>query len=333
MNPQAEAESLREPGRPSRTSIMVAAARAFGSHDPDPSVRNPDWLAERLLGPDELKLISEHPLSAALAQDYREAGRDLQVVGTAMMMIIRTRFIDERLVYAVRNGATQVVILGAGFDSRAYRFHESLKDAAVFEVDSPATQEIKRQRVEAVLGSAPGNVTFVPIDFNIDSLGGALVKAGFRPAEKTFFTWEGVSMYVAEEGVRQTLRTVATQSAPGSSLVMDYASRSVIEIIKNNPDLPAIKQLTAWGEPWIFGVPGGQEREFFADLGLEPAQMFAVFSPETIARYLTRKDGTTFGLTPGMPRPMPPQGAGAAAAAAAAGKPGSFYSLAELIVK
>jgi methyltransferase (TIGR00027 family) len=310
---------------------MVAAARAFGAHDPDPSVRNPDWLAEHLLGPDELQLISEVPLSAALAQDYREAGRDPQVAGGAMLMIIRTRYIDERLVEAVRNGATQVVILGAGFDSRAYRLHELLRGAAVFEVDSPATQQIKKRRVEAVLGGAPRNVTYVPIDFNIDQLSDALAKGGYRPAEKTFFTWEGVSMYVAEDGVRETLRTVATQSAPGSSLVMDYTTRSAIELIKKMPDLPFVKQLASWGEPWIFGVPDGQEREFFLELGLEPAQMFAVFSPETIARYATRKDGTTFGITPGMPRPAPQQGT-AAAAAAAAGRSGSFYSLCELIV-
>src|SRR5580692_3009238 len=130
MNPQAknepsENELKPEPRRLSRTSIMVAVGRAFGSHDPDPGVRNPDWLAERLLGPDELALIDEHPLRAALAQDYREAGRDMQVLGLTLMMIIRTRFIDERLLHAVSKGASQVVILGAGFDSRAYRFHEA----------------------------------------------------------------------------------------------------------------------------------------------------------------------------------------------------------------
>src|SRR5580692_3774956 len=118
MNPQAknepsENELKPEPRRLSRTSIMVAVGRAFGSHDPDPSVRNPDWLAERLLGPDELGLIQEHPLASALSQDNREAGRDPLVSGTALLMIIRTRFIDERLLHAVRDGATQVVILGA----------------------------------------------------------------------------------------------------------------------------------------------------------------------------------------------------------------------------
>jgi len=112
MQQQTKSDALRMPSRPSRTSIMVAAERAFGSHDPDPSVRNPDWLAERLLGPDEMDLIEAHPLRAALAQDYREASRDFEVVGISMMMIIRTRFIDAYLESAVRNGAAPTRFLG-----------------------------------------------------------------------------------------------------------------------------------------------------------------------------------------------------------------------------
>lgn len=328
MQPQTERNPSSSPGRPSRTSIMVAAARAFGSHDPDPSVRNPDWLAERLLGLDEMDLIEAHPLRAALAQDYREASRDFEVVGISMMMIIRTRFIDAYLESAVRNGATQVVILGAGFDSRAYRFHELLRDVAVFEIDSLATQETKKRRVAAVLGGIPGNVLYVPIDLNSHKLGDVLGKAGWRASEKTFFIWEGGSVYVAEDGVRETLRTIATQSTPGSSLVMDYASRNVIEMIKRDPNVPMNRHLTAWGEPWVFGVPDGQERDFFMEMGFESAHLFPMYSPEIILRYVTRKDGTMFGVTPGMPRTMPPP----AAAAAAPGRAGSFYSLAELIV-
>jgi methyltransferase (TIGR00027 family) len=312
---------------PSRTSILVAAARAFGSHDPDPGIRNPDWLAERLLGPDELALLDQHPLRGALAQDYREASRDLQVLGLTLMMIIRTRFIDDCLVNALRNGATQVVILGAGFDSRAYRFHEALKGAAVFEVDSAATQELKKRRVEAVLGGLPRDVTYVPVNFNVDSLGTVLREAGCDASKKTFFTWEGVSMYVAEEGVRQTLRSIAAGSGPGSSLVMDFASAKMVEMFKQLPDVGPIKQFSAWGEPWVFGVPETVERDFFAGLGFDLSQMFSVYSMETIARYATRKDGTTFGITPGMPRPTPPQGTNSASML---GRPGSFYSLAEL---
>ncbi len=293
-------------------------------------MRNPDWLAERLVGPDELALIDQHPLRDALAQDYREASRDMQVVGLTLMMIIRTRFIDDCLLSAVRNGVKQVVILGAGFDSRAYRFHEALKGVAVFEVDSAATQEIKKRRADAVLGGLPRAVTYVPINFNVDDLGTVLKKAGCDASKKTFFTWEGVSMYVEEEGVRQTLRAIAARSAPGSSLVMDFASAKMIEMFKQLPDAAPIKQFSTWGEPWVFGVPAAGELEFFAGLGLDVAQMFSVYAAETVARYATRKDGTTVGITPGMPRATAPQGS---SSASMLGRPGSFYSLAELTVK
>src|SRR5215470_15142669 len=107
---------------PSRTSLMVAAGRALGSREPEAAVRNPDYLADRLLGPDELALIEGHPLSAALGKPYEEVRDDYAAMGTAIMMLMRTKFIDEKLVNAVEQGAEQVVILGAGFDTRAYRF-------------------------------------------------------------------------------------------------------------------------------------------------------------------------------------------------------------------
>jgi methyltransferase (TIGR00027 family) len=251
----------------------------------------------------------------------------MQVLGLTLMMIIRTRFLDDRLVNAVREGATQVVILGAGFDSRAYRFHEALQEVKVFEVDSVPTQELKKRRVQAVMGGLPRSVTYVPVNFNVDSLGTVLREAGCDASQKTFFTWEGVSMYVAEEGVRQTLRAIATGCAPGSSLVMDFASAKMVEMFKQLGDVPAVKQFSAWGEPWVFGVPETVEREFFAELGFELTQMFSVYSPETVARYATRRDGTTFGITPGMPRPVAPQNT------TMSGRPGSVYSLSELTVR
>src|SRR6188474_3057889 len=115
-------------GLPSRTSILTAAARALGSREPDPSVRNPDWLADRLIGPAELKLIEEHPIGTALDRDIRDAMNDLDVFGFVWLMLVRTRFIDEMFDRAVRSGAKQVVILGAGFDTRAHRFSELLRD-------------------------------------------------------------------------------------------------------------------------------------------------------------------------------------------------------------
>jgi methyltransferase (TIGR00027 family) len=326
---------LREPvtshrGKISRTSILVAAARAFGSRDPDPTVRNPDWLAEEMLGPNELSLIQGHPLRSALAQDYVEACRDTEVAGLTMMMLVRTRFIDERLVTAVRSGTSQIVILGAGFDTRAYRFHELLRQSVVFELDYPAMLDLKKQRVEAVIGALQSHVIYAPIDFDTDRIGVVLGKVGWRPQDRTFFSWEGVSMYVSGAGVRETLRTIAATSAPGSSLVMDYAPLSLVEFFEKHPDVPRARQLTSWGERWIFGIPDGQECEFFMEMGFDQIRFLQVNGAEAVARYLRRQDGRVFDAISAAPTGMPLQNASAAISRGTT-KVG-LYSLAEAIV-
>src|ERR1700740_989879 len=92
------------PGQPSRTSIVVAALRAFGAREPDVAVRNPDGLAARLITPADLQLIPQHPISRALQQDYRAARRDREVSGMANLMLVRTRFVDDQLRNALGSG-------------------------------------------------------------------------------------------------------------------------------------------------------------------------------------------------------------------------------------
>jgi methyltransferase (TIGR00027 family) len=283
------------PGRPSRTSIMVAAARAFGAREPDPSVRNPDYLAERLLGPAERELIREHPIAAALEGDYQNARQDMQVAGTANLMLVRTRFIDEHLLRSLERGATQVVTLGAGFDTRGYRFQDQLRGKRLFEVDHHGTQEFKKRRVAEVLGSAPDNVTYVEIDFQKDKLADALHAAGYESSAQTFFVWEGVCMYLKEETVRETLRFIAAESAGGSSLVLDYACRATIDALNRFPSHPTHRFSTQWGEPWLLGMPDYREREFFRECGLELRESISLARGREQQRYLTRADGTRLG--------------------------------------
>ncbi len=281
-------------GLPSRTSILTAAARAFGSREPDASVRNPDWVADRLIGPAELSLIADHPLSKALDQDFQEAINDPDVFGFTWLMLVRTRFIDELMERAVRSGATQLVILGAGFDTRAHRFAELLKDTAIVEIDYGTTQEYKKRRVEVALGGAPANVVYAPIDFARENLGEVLRRAGFEPRRKTYYICEGVSMYVPEEGMKQTLRAIAAESAPGSVLLLEYLNRSGLEMAKKYP-MKMIKNAFDWGEPFVFGVPDGRDREFFLEAGLELGETLKIGSPESVKRYATRLDGSYYG--------------------------------------
>ena len=181
------------------------------------------------------------------------------------LLLIRTKFIDEHLQRALENGAKQVVILGAGFDTRAYRFAEPLKDKRVFEVDYRSTQEIKKRRLVAASITVPRHVRFAEIDFRKDSLHEVLTNAGYQAAEKTFFIWEGVSMYLSENAVRETLRSISSHSAAGSSLVMDFAGQAMIEMLQKLPELSQHNYTTHWGEPWTFGFPDGREIEFFRE--------------------------------------------------------------------
>jgi methyltransferase (TIGR00027 family) len=288
------------PGRPSRTSIMVAAARAFGAREPDPSVRNPDHLAERFLGPAERELIREHPLAAALEGDYHQGRQNMEVANTTNLMLVRTRFIDEHLLRALERGATQVVILGAGFDTRGYRFQDQLLGRRFFEVDHRGTQEFKKRRVTEVLGSPPDHVTYVEIDFQKDKLADVLHRAGYQSSAQTFFIWEGVCMYLKEEAVRETLQFVATESAAGSSLVLDYACRATLDALNRFPNHPSHRFSTHWGEPWLFGMPDNREREFFRECGLELRESMSLVRGREQQRYLTRADGTR--LSRGRPR-------------------------------
>jgi methyltransferase (TIGR00027 family) len=286
----------------SRTSIYVAAGRAVGAREPDPSVRNPDYLAEKLLG-DPASLVLDHPAVRALTLPYEEAMQDLEVVNIVRAMMVRTRFIDEALERAVADGTAAVVILGAGFDSHAYRCQELLTGVRVFEVDRPATQALKKQRVTEVLGGPPPNLTYVAIDFQHEDLAEVLARHGHDARRRTFFILEGVTMYVPEEGVRATLRYIASHP-PGSAVVFDFVYRAMVDMIAKTDLATAPKAARPFlerflnlikDEPWVFGVPVGGEREFIAACGLELRDLLTIGGEESLKRYVTKSDGTQLG--------------------------------------
>jgi methyltransferase (TIGR00027 family) len=282
--------------------LYVAAGRALGAREPDESIRNPDYLAERLLGPDERALVADQAVVQALELDFAEARKNIEALSSAIMMIIRTRFIEERLEQAIRGGVSQVVILGAGFDTRAYRLTELLEAVRVFEVDQPSTQEYKKRRIRETGIEVPSNLTYVAVDFRHDKVGDVLTAAGYDSNRKTFFIWEGVTMYLPEAAVEETLRWVAAQ-APGSTIIFDFVGAMVIQFmatadLSKFPEaaqkaFERLRRLTA-GEPWIFGLPDTGEREFLTKLGLELRELLPVGGPESMKRYLTRSDGTPY---------------------------------------
>ena len=141
----------------------------------------------------------------------------------------RTRYIDEYVNTCIDDGLEQLIILGAGYDSRAYRIERLKGRVTVFEVDHPATQKLKIEKVKKMLDPLPGNVVYVPIDFNRETLPQSMSQSRYDRDKKSLFIWEGVTPYLTAEAVDETLHFVARNSGPGSSIIFSYILKSVVD--------------------------------------------------------------------------------------------------------
>ena len=202
--------------RPSRTAHMVAFGRAVAdaglSHVPD--FRDPT--ARVFLGEKGRRGLDK---TIQAGREGRGFGQEMSL-RMGDLIALRTAAIDMAVRDAIAGGATQLVILGAGYDGRAWRMPE-LAGVRVFEVDHPATQGDKRAHLSE-LPSTSAIVSFVAIDFERESLGAVLEHAGHDPLSPTCWIWEGVVMYLSRDAMRKTLAAIAGRSAPGSTLIVNY---------------------------------------------------------------------------------------------------------------
>jgi methyltransferase (TIGR00027 family) len=227
--------------RPSRTAHFVALGRAMAdiglSHVPD--FRDP---TARVF----LREKGKRSL-AKTTQAAREGTRGIAVESARVMadlIALRTAAIDAAVRDAVAGGARQLVILGAGYDGRAWRMPE-LAGVRVFEVDHPSTQGDKRAHLSE-LPPAAGVVSFVSMDFERESLDTVLERAGHDRAAPTCWIWEGVVMYLTRDAMRATLADVAGRSAPGSTLIVNYHTAHRRFIARLIFRLIGEPQISAW---------------------------------------------------------------------------------------
>lgn len=257
------------PGEVSKSAESVCVFRAMAAQHPDPKLRNPDDLAEQLCG---------IPANVPQSMGY-------------FYVNARTHYIDAALNRAAQAGITQVVVLGAGFDSRAYRFRESQPGIRFFEVDLPDTIEAKKQRLAGIFGAVPEHVRYAPIDFNTQRLEDVLPPLGYDAAQRTFFILEGVVMFVDEAGISATLAFIRKHSAPGSRAVYDYVLRQVIE--KEYDRYPGSAETAYWmwrrGEPYVSGWTPREAAAFAKKHGLRVLE--DVGERELTRRHLTGSDG------------------------------------------
>ena len=278
---------------PNSTAQLATLARAVASFEADPRIRVSDHLATEFLSPGLARLARSRLLRRVAIRLYQR-----KLPGAYPYTIARTRHIDMVLRQELENDSRQVVILGAGYDSRAYRFHDAFPTAHFFEVDFPATSARKVARVAAVLGGLPAHVSYAPVDLTVDSLDSSLAMVGYDPGQRTLFIWEGVTMYLTASAVDDTLAFVAGQSGTGSSIIFDYVFRS---ILAGDSTLygaaEAVRLVRKRGEPFRFGIEPGEVASFLRERDLECVSALGPADLERI--YLSRSDGTLFGRAVG----------------------------------
>jgi len=192
--------------------------------------------------------------------------------GVNGFLVARDRYIDDVLQTFLNAGLQQLVILGAGYDSRAYRFDLPGR-VKTFEVDHPATQSDKLARVRAIFDELTGHVTYVPVDFNTQTLAECLPAGGYDPRLKTLFIWQGVSMYLTAATVNATLAFVVEQSAPGSAIVFDYVYQAVLDGVQKHSEVGGMRRYRRMiGEGLTFGIPEGVAEAFMQVRGFQPVK-------------------------------------------------------------
>jgi methyltransferase (TIGR00027 family) len=193
---------------------------------------------------------------------------DRMAPGAAAFITARERYIDDFLKSCLSEALDQVVILGAGFDTRAYRIAE-IEKTRVFEIDHPDTQSEKLIRLTKAIGRLPDHVSFIPVDFNSESLAERLLSSGYSEKGKTLFIWQGVVVYLTAEGVDSTLAFIASHSSPGSTVIFDYFYNETLHDI-SRPEVKMMQRAAkATGEGYLFGIDQGQIEQFLVQRGFD----------------------------------------------------------------
>lgn len=242
----------------SLTAAGIALVRAIESEKPDDERICYDPYARQFI-----PTWMYHILGFFIKSGYAER----RGPGVNGFLAVRDRYIDDVLIRFLEEGLEQLVILGAGFDSRSYHF-DLPGQVKTFEVDHPTTQLDKLKKVQAIFGKLPEHVSYVAIDFNSQTLQERLLAAEYNPQLITLFIWQGVSMYLTNAAVDATLRFVVNHSGPGSAIVFDYLYQAVLDGIQRQQEVVNMRRYRFMtGEGLMFGIPEGEVEAFLKARG------------------------------------------------------------------
>jgi methyltransferase (TIGR00027 family) len=242
-----------ENAKESLTALVSCFSRGYHATRSSQPVFN-DFLANALLKEEERQLIATNwanaiaffdPEMGATLQSFDEKLDWVMTTRNIPQLVSRARYAEDGLVAAIERGVRQYVILGAGFDTFALRQRNLPEDFTIFEVDHPATQAFKMNRLNEMGIEIPANVKFVPVDFQHDSLQVELRNSGYEQRQLTYFSLLGVAMYLERQDFYRLLSNVSAMSANGSSFVFDYLDDTAFNDQLASKKLIQMRQITA----------------------------------------------------------------------------------------
>jgi methyltransferase (TIGR00027 family) len=240
----------------SRTADMTCGCRALSFYERNPLYKSSDWVAPRLL-PRKMQPFVRIGLTRKLLR------RLMGPKGVYEWVIARTRYIDDALLRACNEDFSQVVLFGAGFDSRGVRFKTQLKEMRLFELDAPTTQRMKVEQFRLRGVDVPPNVTFVPINFETESVKDKLEQSGFKMGQRTLVILEGVLQYLNPHAVDTTFTTIQAIVGAGSRIIFDHAYGAVLRGEgKAYGQERMIDGVNRFGESWQFGLDEAEVKGF-----------------------------------------------------------------------
>ena len=187
-------------------------------------------------------------------------------------ILARTQYFDDVVKSSVDNGLEQLVTLGAGYDTRAYRI-EGIENVRVFELDHAITQHIKIGKIIEIFGTIPNHVTHVPADLELNDLDHQLSDHGYNSSKKTLFLMEGLTYYMTPLTMDKILFFILEHSPKGSALLFDYHPRSMIEgTCKDEIGRISYNTALKLGEPHKFGINDGEIEKFLIQRGFSDFQ-------------------------------------------------------------
>lgn len=271
----------------SRTAEWTCTCRASSALEKNSHYKSDDYIAPLLL-PGFLKLFFHFSLVRKLFT------RVFAPKSIYEYVIARTKYLDAVFTQALAEQFDQILIFGAGFDTRALRFQDKTQNTRVFELDVSATQQAKIHQYQKRHLTVPSDLVFIAIDFDKESLPVKLEEAGFRKHQRSLFILEGLLMYLQPESVHVTFQTIQDFAGRHSLVAFDYIYASVL---RNEGtcygESGAVKRVSSAAEQWHFGIEKGEIEPFLAKYNFKLANQKD--SLELEKAYFSDSDGAVIG--------------------------------------